>query len=444
MAEEANYTKFLKFFTTRLVQTLVQARLGSKIEQPCNGQPEQPDWFNMRVDELGEIAAYLRTALQEYPPACESVSIEFLLYTADGIYLPLESWVMSVDDEKQPNISTEFYHQLGTLLRSAAAAARVTPMYRYFVKKQGQDTFVILYRIFKGSMPAELGKNSKEVSIGALPSPVGTVHLDLIYRTDMTIPEASLPVKSSERPDKAALVSQRKSLHTDELPCRPSFSDCIPVSGGQPEESIQSPAYPSFTAESPIRSPSPEPKTRFRIGRSSSSEESIQSLHHSTSDDNKECIFAPQKIQRLPHSESFPFASLLLSSPTKRYSTQSETVFPIETRVEIQEASPVTSDKSEKQGSSENTQETGDSEDEKDEIEINQSVLKVFGQSTNNVTPNTLSEFIKDCRTAPVNLEGFYSESPESLQSQLASFISKEKEFIAFIKEVRESSIDDE
>ena len=42
---------------------------------------------------------------------------------------------------------SEFYHQLTTLLKSTAAAARMTPMHRYYVKKQSADTFVILYKV---------------------------------------------------------------------------------------------------------------------------------------------------------------------------------------------------------------------------------------------------------------------------------------------------------
>lgn len=42
---------------------------------------------------------------------------------------------------------SELYHQLSTLLKSSMVASRMTPMHRYYVKKQSADTFVILYRV---------------------------------------------------------------------------------------------------------------------------------------------------------------------------------------------------------------------------------------------------------------------------------------------------------
>lgn len=46
------------------------------------------------------------------------------------------------------NVRTELYHQLGTLLKSAIVASRMTPAYRYYVRKQGPDTFIIMYRVW--------------------------------------------------------------------------------------------------------------------------------------------------------------------------------------------------------------------------------------------------------------------------------------------------------
>lgn len=45
------------------------------------------------------------------------------------------------------NVRTELYHQLGTLLKSAIVASRMTPAYRYYVRKQSPDTFIIMYRV---------------------------------------------------------------------------------------------------------------------------------------------------------------------------------------------------------------------------------------------------------------------------------------------------------
>ena len=45
------------------VQAVVQARLGREhfVALPCRQNTDPSDWFNLRIDELGEVAAQLRT-----------------------------------------------------------------------------------------------------------------------------------------------------------------------------------------------------------------------------------------------------------------------------------------------------------------------------------------------------------------------------------------------
>lgn len=97
----------MRFFSTRLVQSVVQARMGGYVGHPCCISPETSDWFNLRVDEIGETAAYLKSAVKKYvasneynltivgfrfPPYAPVLNLDFLLYTADRDLLPLESW----------------------------------------------------------------------------------------------------------------------------------------------------------------------------------------------------------------------------------------------------------------------------------------------------------------------------------------------------------------
>lgn len=82
----------MKYFCTRIVQSVVQARMGDFINHPCKIRHENSDWFNIVVDEIGEIAAYLKSCITKYPPECDALSIEIILHTSDGESLPMESW----------------------------------------------------------------------------------------------------------------------------------------------------------------------------------------------------------------------------------------------------------------------------------------------------------------------------------------------------------------
>lgn len=53
----------------------------------------------------------------------------------------------SSDVDTSVGVRTQLYHQLSTLLKSVIAAARVTPTYRYYARKQSPETFIIIYRV---------------------------------------------------------------------------------------------------------------------------------------------------------------------------------------------------------------------------------------------------------------------------------------------------------
>lgn len=92
---------------------------------------------------------------------------------------------------------------MSTLLKSVQAAARATPAYRYYARKQSPETFVIFYRVglllikmfedllfkmFEGEPDLSLlGEERRPMRLGCLPSPYGSLNVDLYYRTRMEI-----------------------------------------------------------------------------------------------------------------------------------------------------------------------------------------------------------------------------------------------------------------
>uniref|UniRef100_A0A1I7XIP8 PH domain-containing protein n=1 Tax=Heterorhabditis bacteriophora TaxID=37862 RepID=A0A1I7XIP8_HETBA len=104
----------------------------------------------------------------------------------------------SVDEEDQQgswtnDVKSLLYHQLGVLLRSSMVAARMTPLHRYYVKKQSADTFIILYKLCEGQSTIELGSDAKRMELGRFPTPIGAFKLELAYRTQMEVERALTP-----------------------------------------------------------------------------------------------------------------------------------------------------------------------------------------------------------------------------------------------------------
>ena len=61
-ADSRDFATFMRFFCTRMVQAVVQARMGKLRSTPCAPNSDQ-NWFNLVIDELGEIAAHLKSTI---------------------------------------------------------------------------------------------------------------------------------------------------------------------------------------------------------------------------------------------------------------------------------------------------------------------------------------------------------------------------------------------
>lgn len=199
-----HFVKMMKHFSTRIVQAVVQSRMGNnfKVSHPCSVRNDNSVWFNLVIDEIGEIAAHLKQRLEKYSPISHPLYLEFTLHTAEGDYLPLEFWVIWIDEnfiDENADIKAVVYSQLSTLLKSVIMAARFTPTYRYYVSKQHLDTYVILYKVSFGEPDYSiLGEERKFKQLGTLPTPYGAIRMDLHYRTNMVILPSLIEIKSTQ------------------------------------------------------------------------------------------------------------------------------------------------------------------------------------------------------------------------------------------------------
>ncbi|KAI6226846.1 Autophagy-related protein 13-like protein [Aphelenchoides besseyi] len=191
---DSDFRKYIRNFCMRFVQVIVSARMGIDLNQPCI-PPSEADsnvWFNFKQEEFGEITAYLKSAIKKYPPDISVLTVDFFLHTASGDNLPLESWVVRVvtsETDKNVNVSSQLYRQLGTLLMSVCAAARATPAGRHYTKNQGEKTFVLCYRVHESEPELDLlGPDHRSIIIGNYPSPFGSVVVEFNYRTLMVFP----------------------------------------------------------------------------------------------------------------------------------------------------------------------------------------------------------------------------------------------------------------
>ncbi|GMT07405.1 hypothetical protein PENTCL1PPCAC_29579, partial [Pristionchus entomophagus] len=431
---QGDFNRFVKNFSTRLIQTVVQSRLGRPNDTICSQPNDEKDWFSFKVDELGEVAAYIGQSLQRFPPSIECFTLEFILYTASGDYLPLEEWQVSVDrDDKDLTVTmSNLYHQFGILLRSCAIAARMTPLSRYYVKKQSSESFVVLYRIIDTFGSANQSSDEYIVRhLARLPSPFGTVNVHLFFKekVETTPRKSALPTPSRQR--------------------QPSYSSAIPVEGSERVEASTpisdhlhifrgSPATPT----SP-KAPSdfPDKKKGMDDSLCSSSDEEAGPFRGPCQCHYGSGVSLPNLVENLPstvnrNSSSFPFAVLLSSSKCK-CSLEKINSPPVEpVLVESMH------EEEEKRQLTHSSESDSESEEEGEDSSVDPlASAKIFSisPSTSQVAPGSnLGEFLAQCRHAPVDIIHGLTETPNLLKHQIDQFASHINEFDHFVKEVEE------
>lgn len=187
--EQKDMERFGKFLSQKMVQVIVQSRLGEKVCTPCKAHPSPSDWFNLGIEDIPEVGIETRKALKGQlltigsPPLCVEISLK----TVEGDSLILENWCLSVNETSEPfnRVSYAVYSRMSLLLKSIISVSRITPAYK-LSGRQGADSFVLCYRVFCGE-PHGLGASTKNCTIGQVDTPIGLYSVVLSYRTQLAL-----------------------------------------------------------------------------------------------------------------------------------------------------------------------------------------------------------------------------------------------------------------
>lgn len=187
--EQKDMERFVKFLSQKMVQVIVQSRLGEKICTPCKAHPSTSDWFNLGIEDIPEVVVETKKALKGQlltvgsPPLC----VEISLRTVEGDSLILENWSLSVNETSEPSnrVTYTVYSRMSLLLKSIISVSRITPAYK-LSGRQGADSFVLCYRVYSGE-PIGLGAFVKNCTIGQVDTPIGLYNVVLSYRTQLAL-----------------------------------------------------------------------------------------------------------------------------------------------------------------------------------------------------------------------------------------------------------------
>ncbi|XP_048004749.1 autophagy-related protein 13 homolog [Leguminivora glycinivorella] len=201
-SERARLYKFAKILTLKVAQIVVQSRDGKKITHECSNtkpldnsalstSPSNLQWFNLSIPDEPEVNYDTKRILNgEVVTALTNIlCIEISLKTIDGDEMVLELWTVKLApciEAPLTSVST-IYYRMSVMLKSTLSISRITPAYK-MSRAQNKETYKIYHKIYGGQPNVDLlGGNHKEIKVSELHTPIGTILIEVRYRTKMTI-----------------------------------------------------------------------------------------------------------------------------------------------------------------------------------------------------------------------------------------------------------------
>ncbi|XP_071127805.1 autophagy-related protein 13-like [Mytilus galloprovincialis] len=457
--------KFTKFLIYKSLQIIVQSRLGEKISTKSKLSATGADWFNLAIKDISEVHNEAKKTLAGQKTLLgQSVCVEISLKTADGDTMILETWFISLNhDSCDPNVKVSYavYNRMSIALKSLLSVSRVTPAYK-LSRQQGADDFVICYKIYNGEPQFfMLGDDYKTAKVGSVPTPVGTININLAYRTKLlitpqkTMKEIPFEVKDDHfkkdnvspkrptTPKPCSLGYKRNESVADEL-CQGSDETQDFTFTNSPGDNILKNSQ--IPRSQPIGINNTSPRNHHDSKAHSNPEKQTSFTSY-----QKIGAFADNKIHRDSKSdiEDIPFLNLIQDD----IKIDDKTVLNVK---ELSKSSKSRNDSCDSDRRESSSHASGDGEKLHESVLSNHSsisqelppddfVMVELKTPFAGADPNTdLGKFYRDFSLAPsLNMfteEPTVGETLEQITDQLSMFESNVYEFDSFIGEVVESS----
>ncbi|KAI5636962.1 autophagy-related protein 13 domain-containing protein [Phthorimaea operculella] len=220
--------KFTKVLTLKVAQIVVQSRQGKKIthehnviKPPDNGLSSSPttlQWFNLSIPDEPDVNCDTKRVLNgEVVSALSNIlCIEIALKTTEGDEMVLELWTVKMGpgcDVNMSSVST-IYYRMSVMLKSTLSISRITPAYK-MSRAQHRENYKIFHKIYGGPLNYELlGEDSKTIKVSELCTPIGTLIIEVAYRTKMAI----LPDNKQKMLDAHSLNNSDIMVKSDHFP----------------------------------------------------------------------------------------------------------------------------------------------------------------------------------------------------------------------------------
>lgn len=149
------------------------------------------------MKDLLQITAITKSSL-----ATDSISnlgtpfcVEISLKTPENQSMILETWCISYNEQLcdcSQKICFNVYKKMSLVLRSLLCISRSLPTYQ-LSRRQSAETYILLYRMYCGEpIVHQLGDKYATAKVGTIVTPIGSVMLNVAFRTRLTMTPQNL------------------------------------------------------------------------------------------------------------------------------------------------------------------------------------------------------------------------------------------------------------
>lgn len=445
--------KFTRFLIYKSLQIIVQSRLGEKIKTKSKPHNSGADWFNLAIKDIPDVHAETKKALSgQQSLLSQNVCVEISLKTSEGDTMILETWYIGLNSDicdTSARVSYTVYNRMGIALKSLFSVSRVTPAYK-LSRRQGQcsEDYVICYKIYLGDPQFYmLGEGYQQAKVGNVPTPVGTISINVAYRTKLlitpqkTCKEVLFDVKddhfkkdnSPKRPTtpKPCSLGYRRESVSDELNVFDGQELCSTTFSTSPADGVYNGQINQHKQSDPIKiaGQRSDNKEELQIQSAPEKQSSFTAFHRIGA-------FAQQKpFKDLKNGlDDVPFLNLLHPAKTD-----------IVTNTQINKPQPIKNSTS-TQSISESTGSISKSSSSQasapDDFVMIELKTPFAGADPN----SDLGKFYRECQNAPPLADcpddTNITETLEQITDQISNFESNMKDFDEFVSSLAESLTD--
>jgi len=185
--EQKEVEKYIKFFTLKSCQCVINSRTGCWSNTKCNPTAKGLDWFNISLPDSEANRKFQSTIREQFgkkvPGLFKPVCLDIVLKTSEGSFTVLESWQVSTKvSNKEENIKNHIsiYNRLGVLLKSVITMSRVLPSYQ--LSRKSDSDFMLFFKVHSEVYPLHHYELHNNMPVGSVVTPIGEVSIKALYR----------------------------------------------------------------------------------------------------------------------------------------------------------------------------------------------------------------------------------------------------------------------